>query len=131
MRNLTLFTIVFLFSIFALQSQVNNPWVVPEMYKELVNPVDDEKTSIKHGKKLYTKHCLSCHGLTGQGDGQAAAELNVNPSDLTLDDLDVQKDGEIYFKIEKGRDEMHTYKNVLDEEDTWHVVNYIRTFYKE
>jgi mono/diheme cytochrome c family protein len=130
-RNITFLILFFLISGFAIHAQVNNPWVVPEMYKEMVNPVDDEKTSIERGKNLYAKHCLSCHGLTGQGDGAAATELKVDPSDLSLDDLDVQKDGEIYFKIERGRDEMHKFKNIITEDDIWDLVNYIRTFYQE
>ena len=130
-RKITFLVSVFLISFLAVQAQVNNPWVVPDDYKEMVNPVDDEKTSVKRGENLYKKHCLSCHGLTGQGDGAAAAELKVDPSDLTLDDLDVQKDGEIYYKIERGRDEMHKFKNIITEDDIWNLVNYIRTFYPD
>jgi len=127
----TLLISVFLLSTFTIQAQINNPWVVPEEYQEMVNPVDDDKTSIKRGENIYKKHCLSCHGIAGQGDGAAAAELKVDPSNLSLDDLDVQKDGEIYFKIERGRDEMHKFKNTITEDDIWNLVNYIRTFYQE
>lgn len=35
------------------------------------------------GKDLFTKHCASCHGPVGKGDGPAAAALNPKPADLT------------------------------------------------
>jgi mono/diheme cytochrome c family protein len=35
------------------------------------------------GAVLYERHCASCHGLTGKGDGPLAATLTVPPSDLT------------------------------------------------
>ena len=129
MRNLTLFSIVFLFSFFTLQSQVNNPWIVPEEYEEMSNPIDADKSSISEGKTLYKQHCKLCHGKDGQGDGYQAKNLQVDPSDLTLDDMDVQKDGELFYKIKTGREEMHSFKVVLEEKDIWNLVNYIRTFY--
>lgn len=120
---------VFMISFFTLQAQVNNPWVVPDEYKEMVNPVEADKKSISEGKTLYKQHCKLCHGKEGMGDGYQAKNLEVNPSDLTLDDLDVQKDGELFYKIKTGQGEMHSYKVVLQEKDIWNLVNYIRTFY--
>lgn len=121
---------VFLISFLSFQAQeLNNPWVVPEKYVEMANPIDADKASISEGKTLYKQHCKLCHGKNGQGDGYQAVNLDVNPSDLTLDDLDVQLDGELFYKIKTGRGEMHSFKVVLEEEDTWNIVNYIRTFY--
>lgn len=114
-----------------LHSQVNNPWVVPDEYVEMVNPVEADKSSISEGKTLYKQHCKLCHGKEGQGDGYQAKNLQVDPSDLTLEDMDVQKDGELFYKIKTGRDEMHSFKVVLQEKDIWNLVNYIRTFYSE
>ena len=127
----TLSIAVLLFSFFGAQAQVNNPWVVPEEYVDMVNPVDADKASISEGKTLYKQHCKLCHGKDGLGDGYQAKNLQVNPSDLTLDDLDVQKDGELFYKIKTGQGEMHSYKVVLEEKDIWNLVNYTRTFYKE
>ncbi len=132
MRKLfTLLIAALLFSYLSTQAQVNNPWVVPEEYVDMVNPIDADKNSISEGKTLYKQHCKLCHGKDGLGDGYQAKNLQVNPSDLTLDDLDVQKDGELFYKIKTGQGEMHAYKVVLEEKDIWNLVNYIRTFYKE
>ena len=35
------------------------------------------------GKNEYLKSCASCHGVTGKGDGPAAATLTRPPADLT------------------------------------------------
>jgi len=36
------------------------------------------------GSDMYKQYCASCHGLTGKGDGPAAAALKNPPSDITL-----------------------------------------------
>jgi len=40
-------------------------------------------TSSPNGAALYRRHCASCHGTSGRGDGPAAAALNPPPNDLT------------------------------------------------
>ena len=35
------------------------------------------------GMTIFREHCVSCHGLTGHGDGPRLEELSVPPSDLT------------------------------------------------
>jgi mono/diheme cytochrome c family protein len=131
MRITVTLILLFLFSFTATYAQVNNPWEVPEKYTKMENPFEADKSSFSIGKSYYAKHCKTCHGKTGRGDGLTSKTLDVDPSDLTLDDLDTQKDGEVYYKIYEGRGEMPGFKKLIDEEDIWHVVNYVRTFYKD
>ncbi len=35
------------------------------------------------GQVLYLRHCASCHGVSGKGDGPVAASLQIRPTDLT------------------------------------------------
>ena len=35
------------------------------------------------GEQLYVRHCASCHGISGKGDGPVAASLRRPPPDLT------------------------------------------------
>jgi mono/diheme cytochrome c family protein len=35
------------------------------------------------GRDLYARYCASCHGVSGRGDGPAAAALQPPPADLT------------------------------------------------
>lgn len=36
---------------------------------------------LKHGRKLYARHCQHCHGISGDGDGPTAKYLNPRPRD--------------------------------------------------
>ncbi len=44
--------------------------------------VDRESHAVA-GETLYLRHCASCHGPSGKGDGPLAASLTVPPADLT------------------------------------------------
>lgn len=37
--------------------------------------------NLKHGRNLYMKHCLHCHGVSGDGAGPTAQYLNPRPRD--------------------------------------------------
>lgn len=39
--------------------------------------------NIVKGKEIYSSNCASCHGLSGKGDGLAAAALPSKPADFT------------------------------------------------
>lgn len=51
------------------------------------------------GEALFRAHCATCHGLTGRGDGFAAAALSPRPSDLTKSKLSVSE----LMKVIDGR----------------------------
>lgn len=104
------------------------PWVVPDKFKNMTNPVKIDAESVKAGKVLWTKHCQSCHGKTGLGDGTKAAQLDTEVGDLTTQDAQKQSDGELFFKTQEGRDDMPSFKKkIADEEEVWQLVNYIRS----
>jgi len=103
-------------------------WPVPEKYQNLQNPVDNDSESVSVGKSLYNKHCKSCHGKEGLGDGSKAAQLDTPCGDFTDEIFTVQSDGSIFYKTIKGRDDMPSFeKKISDSEDIWHIVNYIRS----
>ncbi len=105
------------------------PWNIPEKYEKMSNPVKADPESLKTGKALWTKHCQSCHGKTGLGDGTKAAQLDTEVGDLTSADAQNQTDGSLFYKTLEGRDEMPSFKKKIpDEEEIWAIVNYIRTF---
>ena len=39
--------------------------------------------AVKQGRALYSRHCVSCHGTAGEGDGPAASSLKAPTPDLT------------------------------------------------
>ena len=131
-RNYSVAVLVFsaslLFSFALVQTK---PWVVPDKYNQMENPVKADAESLKDGKVLWDKHCASCHGKTGMGDGTKAAQLETEVSDLTTADAQKQSDGSLFYKIQEGRDDMPTFKKkITDEEDVWLMVNYIRSLKK-
>ncbi len=106
------------------------PWPVPAEYKNMKNPVEKNDASIKTGQTLYIKHCASCHGKTGLGDGVKARALKTFSGDFSGPEYQNQTDGEHFYKTKFGRGEMPKYEGKLSDEDMWHIVNYMRTFKK-
>jgi len=107
------------------------PWAVPEKNAKMANPVKSDAEAIKTGKELWNKHCSSCHGKTGLGDGSKAAQLKTTMEDMTASVVQGQSDGALFYKISEGRDEMPSFKKKIPEtEDLWSIVNYVRTLKK-
>jgi mono/diheme cytochrome c family protein len=104
------------------------PWDVPAKYKNMANPYKKEASLIDVGKTLFVKHCRSCHGNTGLGDGVKAKSLATFPGEFNTPKFKAQTDGEIYYQSIIGRDEMPGYESKIpDKEDQWAVVMYIQT----
>ena len=106
------------------------PWEVPAKFKNMENPEAASDESVKVGRMLYNKNCASCHGKTGLGDGSKARGLDTHPGDMSAAAYHSQTDGEHFYKSKFGRGEMPKYENKIDDEDIWHMVNYMRTFKK-
>jgi mono/diheme cytochrome c family protein len=127
-----IFLIAILSSIVCLHSfrhiSTGDPWVVPDKYLKMKNPVAADAASIKAGKVLFEKHCQSCHGKTGKGDGTKAATLDTEPGDFTSKTFKAEVDGAIFYKTQTGRKDMPTFKTKIpDEEDIWNLVNYMKS----
>ena len=104
------------------------PWPVPDKYVKMANPVKADAASIAEGKELYVKHCQSCHGKKGKGDGTKAAQLDTDCGDFTTADFAKQTDGAVFYKTLEGRKDMPSYKKKIPEQsEIWSVVNYVRT----
>jgi mono/diheme cytochrome c family protein len=50
----------------------------PEIKKTTIQP-----TSVADARGMFTTYCAACHGVSGKGDGPAAASLKKAPADLT------------------------------------------------
>ena len=108
------------------------PWPVPDKDKNLKAPVKlTDASVIATGKELWAKHCKSCHGAKGLGDGPKAAGLKTFSGDFSSAAFQAGTDGEIFYRTNKGRDEMPAYeKKIPDANDRWALVAYMRTFKK-
>lgn len=111
------------------QLDQSKEWVVPESAKKVKNPTDKtDKENMSIGKSLYAKHCQSCHGKEGYGDGPKAKELKGEVGDFSTAEFQSQTDGALFYKITTGRDDMSAFdKKIPDAEDRWIIINYIRT----
>lgn len=130
MKTILKASIVFIAMVITLSFVSEKPWVVPDKDKAVKNTVTSDATSLAAGKSLYGKLCKSCHGVSGKGDGTKAKELDT-PTGSFLDDSFVkQTDGEVFYKIRKGRDDMPSFTKETEPSDVWNLINYIRTFKK-
>lgn len=129
MKTAKIFTIVGLFSFlfFSFTSMIQEKWVVPAKYITMKNPIP-AKTDAAIGKSLYTKHCKSCHGSEGYGDGPKADEMKGDLGDFSTGEFQKQTDGELFYKTTFGRNDMPEFAKKLPmDEDRWLIVNYMRT----
>ena len=122
-------TVAFLFSQSASAQQAKaKAWPVGDKDKAMKAP---GKADANAGKELWAKHCKSCHGSKGLGDGPKGASLKTFPGDFSSAAFQGGTDGELFFRTSKGRDEMPAYeKKIPEANDRWNLVAFMRTFKK-
>jgi hypothetical protein len=103
---------------------------VPEEASEVPNPIEADAASIEAGSVIFAASCATCHGENGEGDGPAAEGLEKKPADLHESHVQELPDGALFYIVTHGIPDtpMVAWENVLDEEERWHVVNFLRTF---
>jgi len=84
------------------------------------------------GKTIYERHCVTCHGSQGKGDGPAGKFMNPKPVDFTSPESMKKPDAELLKTIESGRPgtPMSAWKGTLSPEQMQDVLAYVRTFGK-
>jgi mono/diheme cytochrome c family protein len=125
-------TVLFVTANMAMAQKAGGPWTIPANYKTMKSTVNAGDPSINTvGKETYNKHCKSCHGSKGLGDGPKAANLNTNTGNFSTASFQAYTNGELYYMSFIGRDEMPNFeKKILDVADRWAVIGYIRTMKK-
>lgn len=82
------------------------------------------------GQAVYQRHCASCHGQDGKGDGPAASTLPAKPTDFTNKKFwsdDVHK--KIQDAVINGHKSMPAIK--MSENDIKAVTDYISNTFKQ
>jgi len=106
-------------------------WVIPVNYQRMKNPTYATNENLIIGKALYTKHCKSCHGITGKGDGPNAGEFDSKIGDFSSAEFQLQSEGTIFYKSYVGQHDMpNNEKEIPSPKDMWFIVNHIKTFEK-
>ncbi len=93
--------------------------------------------SAKHGKALYQRYCIYCHGTYGDGRGESAPYLDPKPRDFTKAVFKCRStpsgslplDSDLYDTISRGihASGMPSWKPLLRQERA-DLVAYIKTF---
>jgi mono/diheme cytochrome c family protein len=88
------------------------------------------KGDARAGKELYGKHCATCHGPRGKGDGLKIVGAEV--ADLASPSTQQKLSADLMKTIHEGRPEkvMPAWKWRLSEQQTKDVLAYLRTLRK-
>jgi len=109
-------------------------------FSELPVPPRPEVTAdlLTHGKTVYSQNCLPCHGVNGDGKGDAAAFLLPKPRNFVEAKFRLRStapdhlptDADLFRSVSLGMPgtPMPPWKVMLNESDRWAVVEYIKTF---
>jgi mono/diheme cytochrome c family protein len=108
---------------------------IPEEYRNLNNPFAGDEQQAAEGEILYQANCASCHGVSGEGDGPASGGLEPRPKNLAVE-IDAISDAYLFWRISEGglmepfNSVMPNWRGIMDEEQIWQVITYLRTFKK-
>ena len=102
---------------------------IPAEYADATNPMPDDSDSLARGAAIYATNCASCHGDGGMGDGAAGAALDPKPAPLAHSSQ-MMGSAYLFWRVSEGgvpfQSAMPIWKETLDEQARWDVINYIR-----
>jgi mono/diheme cytochrome c family protein len=106
-------------------------FMIPAASSSMVNPVKPTAESRTHAKKVFGYDCAVCHGEDGAGTGDLAKNMKAKMPDFRdATALKSRSDGDLFYIIKNGKGEMEGEGERLKPDDTWNLVNYIRSFSK-
>lgn len=104
---------------------------IPEEYTAVANPIEADEASLARGAEVYETHCVSCHGDEAMGDGPAAVGLDPAPVPIARTSR-MMGDDYLFYRVSEGgsmepfNSSMPAWKDILDEDARWDVLNYVR-----
>jgi mono/diheme cytochrome c family protein len=114
---------------------------VPAAYQGAAPPAEgflSGAENIEAGRHLYQRHCATCHGQRGRGDGVAGRSLPVSPADLSHPNLNQKPLDYWFWRVSEGGtveplhsqgSTMPAWKFQLSERERWQVIAYARTLH--
>lgn len=123
MRKLIIFLV--LITGFCIRLLAQSEWIVPQERKGRLSPFEFSDESRTKGLNHYNLNCALCHGQPGAGNYQ---NLVPPPGDPASADFQMNLDGEIFYKVMEGRDQMPSFKSVLTQDEIWEIISYIRSY---
>jgi len=116
------------------------PVVAKATFSELPLPPKPEVTPqlIAQGKALYEQNCVACHGIKGDGKGDAAAFLLPKPRNFVQANYRLRStppnhlptDADLFREVSLGMPgtPMPPWRVNLADNDRWAIVEYLKTF---
>lgn len=100
-------------------------WLVPLEAQELLSIKEFDEEFAIEGSLIYENSCISCHGSPSMSNYSLMVPA---PGDPAEERFQIQNDGDLLYKIQKGRGTMPGFENSLSENEIWSLVAYIRSF---
>ena len=96
------------------------------------NPIPLTAESLAEARKMFGYNCAMCHGKTGDGKGDLAADMKLELRDWR-DPASLEKltDGELFWIISNGKGKMPGNGERDKERMRWNYVNLVRSFAKK
>ncbi len=109
---------------------------IPAAYQGTRSTTKSTAVTIAEGGVIYAKHCSSCHGKKGMGDGDAGKSLSPSPALLSfMIQRPMAVDEYLLWTISVGGKQFGTdmpaFKDTLDRESIWKMVAYMRSGFPE
>jgi mono/diheme cytochrome c family protein len=101
--------------------------------KNLKNPYAGQMSPeiLSRGRVKFETYCAVCHGYEAKGDGPVSVKMALKPPPLVSDKITKLVDGGIFHIITDGQGVMSSYAyQLVDENDRWAIVNYVRSLQK-
>lgn len=119
-----------------MQARVLRHWTfthygIPDEYKNAKSPLGTSPEAIAAGYRLFARHCASCHGRQGMGDGVDSRSLLPSPALLAyMVQRPISVDPYLLWSIAEGGTafgtEMPAFKGTLDRQQIWEIIAYMR-----
>jgi len=96
------------------------------------NPVAPTPEGLAAARKTYGYNCSMCHGGSGDGKGDLAADMKLELRDWRdASSLEKMTDGELFWIISNGKGKMPGEGDRMPEKARWNYVNLVRSFAKK
>jgi mono/diheme cytochrome c family protein len=92
-----------------------------------LNPLSITAGLLRRGQQRFTINCSPCHGQLGDGTG-ITKKINAMGVVANLHDKRIVElaDGELFFVVTNGRNQMGAYGANVTVEDRWAIIAYLR-----
>ncbi|HUU40853.1 MAG TPA: c-type cytochrome [Desulfatiglandales bacterium] len=101
-------------------------WMAPKEAAMEKNPVKMDPDSIQLGQKSFSENCAYCHGDNAEGNKSKSIGHETNPQNLK-ETIKSHSDGDFFWKIQNGKGEMPSFKDELNANEIWSIINYLKS----